>query len=224
MGRDRSQQRPSKYVVPTGSGYLGTYTVSTDRTVTISTAALGDRDWPTDTAYAIIHDDGVVLVPRDDTTDPLAEYTLCRRFTGARIAVGQAVIDALELSRGDDVRVYDLEITDGEDGLLLVDADDDPRIATDGGHDTTAEHALELTLEYTTINDRRRRITIVPDTGGEAWRITHEIRNGEWRETGREPISELALTLNSSDYSRSFATDQRRHTGDELLEQRGEKQ
>ena len=224
MGRDHPNQTPSKYVVPTGSGYLGTYTVSTDRTVTISTAALGDRDWPTDTAHAITHDDGVALVPRTDTTDPLAEYTLCRRFTGARIAVGHAVIDALELTRGDNVRVYDLESTDDRDGLLLVDANNDPRLATDGGRDTTAEHPLELTLEYTTIDDRRRRITIVPDTGGEAWRITHEVRNGEWRETGREPISELALTLNSSDYSESFASEQRRHTGDELLEQRGENQ
>jgi len=52
-----------------------------------------------------------------------------------------------------------------------------------------------LVLEYTTIDERRRRVAIVPDTGGEAWRIEYERRNGEWRETGREPISAVALHL-----------------------------
>ncbi|SFS92715.1 hypothetical protein [Halostagnicola kamekurae] len=143
MDRDQPNERPSKYVVPTGSGYLGTYTVSTDRTVTISTAALGDRDWPTDTAHAIDHDDGIALVPRLESAESLAEYTLCRRFTGARIAVGQVVIDALELSRGDDVRVYDLERVDARAGLLLVEADDDPRLATDGGLEDESRPAAE---------------------------------------------------------------------------------
>jgi len=45
----------------------------------------------------------------------------------------------------------------------------------------------------TTINGRRRRVMVVPDTGGEAWRIEHERRNSTWRETGREPITEVDL-------------------------------
>ncbi|WP_177209234.1 hypothetical protein [Natronobacterium haloterrestre] len=190
----------------------------------ISRAALGDQDWTTDTVHAITHEDGVAIVPPSETTEPLAEYTLCTRYNGTRIAAGHTVVDELEVDPNDDVRVYDLATTDDRDGLLFVDTDDDPRIATDGGHDTTPDHDLELTLEYTTINNRRRRITIVPDTGGEAWRITHEIRNGEWRETGREPISELTINLNSTDDSKTITTDQRRHTVDELLTERGEDQ
>ncbi|WP_174811828.1 hypothetical protein [Salinadaptatus halalkaliphilus] len=211
-----------KYVVPTGSGYLGTYTVGTDQTVTISTAALGERDWPTTTAHAISHEDGVALVSHADTTEPLAKYTLGTRYNGARIAVGHAVTDELEFEPADEVRVYDLATIDDRDGLLLVDADDDPRITTDGGHDVTPNYNLNLILEYTTINNRQRRIMIVPDTGGEAWRITHEIRNGEWRETGREPITELAIDINPTDHLEAIASDQCRHTADELLYQHGE--
>ncbi|MFA9427051.1 hypothetical protein [Natronorubrum sp. A-ect3] len=90
----------------------------------------------------------------------------------------------------DDTRGYNLE---AEDGILLVDADDNPRIETDGGCDQSTETAVEFVFEYTSITGRRRRVTIVPDTGGEAWRIEHERRAGEWRETGREPITEFDL-------------------------------
>ena len=59
---------------------------------------------------------------------------------------------------------------------------------------TSSTHTdLEVVFEYTSITGRRRRVTIVPDTGGEAWRIEHERRAGEWRETGREPITEFDL-------------------------------
>ncbi|TMT78006.1 hypothetical protein E2L06_20850 [Haloterrigena sp. H1] len=90
----------------------------------------------------------------------------------------------------DDTRAYDLET---EDGILLVDADDDPRLATDGGCDQSTEPTVEFVFEYTTINGRRRRVMVVPDTDGEAWRIEHERRNSNWRETGREPITEVDL-------------------------------
>ncbi|WP_202911822.1 hypothetical protein [Natrialba swarupiae] len=217
---------PSKYVTQTGDGYRGTYTVSADHTVTISTAAIDSQHWPSTTVHAITHKDGVAIVPPSETTDPLAEYTLCTRYDGARIAAGPDVTDELEVDPNDEVRVYDLATIDDRDGLLLVDADDDPRLATDGGHDTApdSDHDLELVLEYTTINNRRRRITIVPDTGGEAWRITHEIRKGEWRETGREPISELTIHLDNADADRPAELTKRPHTVDELLKQRGETQ
>ena len=59
---------------------------------------------------------------------------------------------------------------------------------------TSSTHTdLEVVFEYTSITGHRRRVTIVPDTGGEAWRIEHERRAGEWRETGREPITEFDL-------------------------------
>jgi len=89
---------------------------------------------------------------------------------------------------GDDTQAYNLET---EDGILLVDTDDDPRIATDGGCDQSTEATVEFVFEYTTINGRCRRVMVVPDTGGEAWRIEHERRNSTWRETGREPITEV---------------------------------
>ena len=88
----------------------------------------------------------------------------------------------------DDTQAYTFET---EDGMLLVDADDDPRIATDGGCDQSTEATVEFVFEYTAINGRRRRMMVVPDTGGEAWRIEHERRNSTWRETGREPITEV---------------------------------
>ncbi len=90
----------------------------------------------------------------------------------------------------DDSRAQTLET---EDGILLVDADDDPRFATDGGCDQSIEPTVEFVFEYTSINGRRRRVMVVPDTGGEAWRIEHERRNSKWRETGREPITEVDL-------------------------------
>ena len=90
----------------------------------------------------------------------------------------------------DDSRAQTLET---EDGMLLVDTDDNPRLATDGGCDQSTEATVEFVFEYTTINGRRRRVMVVPDTGGEAWRIEHEHRNSNWRETGREPITEVDL-------------------------------
>ena len=90
----------------------------------------------------------------------------------------------------DDIRAQTPET---ENGTILVDADADPHIATDGGCDQSTEATVEFVFEYTTINGRRRRVMVVPDTGGEAWRIEHERRNSTWRETGREPITEVDL-------------------------------
>src|SRR6056297_2591193 len=45
---------------------------------------------------------------------------------------------------GDDSRAHTLET---EDGILLVDADDDPRIATDGGCDKSTEPIVEFVFE-----------------------------------------------------------------------------
>ncbi|MDQ2051676.1 hypothetical protein RBH26_14445 [Natronolimnohabitans sp. A-GB9] len=90
----------------------------------------------------------------------------------------------------DDTQANTLKI---KDGILLADADDDPCLATDGGCDQSTEPTVEFVFEYTTINGRRRRVMVVPDTGGEAWWIEHERRNSTWRETGREPITEVDL-------------------------------
>ncbi|APX98559.1 hypothetical protein [Natronorubrum daqingense] len=83
-------------------------------------------------------------------------------------------------------------------GPLSGEQPNERTLATDGGRDTH-QGTLEFVFEYTTVDDRRRRVTIIPDTGGEGWRITHERRDGEWRETGREPISGLHLQLSSTE-------------------------
>lgn len=89
---------------------------------------------------------------------------------------------------------------------------------------STADPPLEFVLKYTTSNNRQRRITIVPGTGGEAWLISHEIHNGEWRETSHGSISELTIHFDNADADRSVELNNRRHTVNELLKQRGETQ
>lgn len=186
----------SKYVVPTGSGYLGTYTVDTNHKITISTAALANLDWTIASRIsAVDHPDGVALRPAADPPAQIAEYTLCSRPT--HTILGRAVADAPELEPGDDVRVYDLQAVDERDGMLLVDAADDPRVVTDGGRDAPGYRDFELTLEYTTMDGRRQRVTYVPKTApdDDARRTTSERRDGKWRETGSCPISDLLVHL-----------------------------
>ncbi|EMA38523.1 hypothetical protein [Halobiforma nitratireducens] len=93
------------------------------------------------------------------------------------------------------------------DGRRLLD-ELEPRLATDGGRETTSPATFELTVEYTTMDGRRQRVTYrvtgadgTDDDAGEsddtedARRITHERRDGEWRETSRLLISNLAVRL-----------------------------
>ncbi|WP_206335628.1 hypothetical protein [Natronolimnobius sp. AArcel1] len=79
----------------------------------------------------------------------------------------------------------------------------DPRLATDGGRDTRAARAFELIITYTTMDGRRQRVTYLPATnanaadGDDARRITNERHDGGWRETSRQPISNLAVHLDN---------------------------
>lgn len=72
-----------------------------------------------------------------------------------------------------------------------------PPIRADGGPDLPPDRDFELTLEYTTMDGRRQRVTFVPDSDADddARRITYERHDGEWRETGRQLISKLAVHL-----------------------------
>lgn len=143
----------SRYVVPTGDGYLATYTVGDDRKLTIGTAGLGA--WTRDhRVHAIDHEDGVVLRAGPVDTDVLASYRVSRRYHRARVCVGPDVLSVLKVTAGDDVRVYDLE----SNGFLLVSADDDPRIVTDGG----CEYEPHVSAQTTT---RTRLATIDEQTG-----------------------------------------------------------
>ncbi|MEY7851598.1 hypothetical protein AB7C87_20630 [Natrarchaeobius sp. A-rgal3] len=93
-------------------------------------------------------------------------------------------------------------VTDGRLGTVQVGTDDDHRITTDGGRDMAPDR-FALTLEYTTIDGRRQRVTFVRG-GDDARRITHERRDGEWCETGRQLISDLAVRFD--DRSGRFAS------------------
>ncbi|OVE84856.1 hypothetical protein [Natronolimnobius baerhuensis] len=71
-----------------------------------------------------------------------------------------------------------------------------PTLRTDGGQNPPATPAFTLTLEYTTMDGRRQRVTYVPATDADdARRITHERDDSKWRETSRQPISRLAVHL-----------------------------
>ncbi len=52
----------------------------------------------------------------------------------------------------------------------------------------------ELAIEYTDVDGKRRRVQIIPDCSGrEGWRITSVWTGTSWRETGREPISDVEI-------------------------------
>lgn len=115
----------SKYVIPTGQGYVGTYKVRPNRSVTISTGAFTTKAWTANTSVtAVDHKDGIILIPESTSENALAEYTCVRRYGSIRLSVGTPVTTALELDPGDRVRIYDLE---HRDAFLLVDAANDPR-------------------------------------------------------------------------------------------------
>ncbi|APX98398.1 hypothetical protein [Natronorubrum daqingense] len=139
----------SRYVVPTGRGYLGTHTVSTGGSVTLSSAVLADREWcDASRVHALAREDGIALVPATTTAhahaDSITEYALCSRRDALRIGVGPVAITELGLEPTDSVRVYDLAAIDDRPGLLLVDAADDPRLETDrDAPDGSGSDALE---------------------------------------------------------------------------------
>jgi len=180
----------------------------------------------------IVNDDEAVLKRAEQLEREGAREMRLRAEARAVAGYEPGNIEATDGSKiiiaDDDSRAHTLET---EDEILLVDPDDDPRIATDGGCDEFSETTVEFVFEYTTINGRRRRVMVVPDTGGEAWRIEHERRNSKWRETGREPITEVDLHVqerpsehNSTEleHQRQSAMPDGGHTNHEtyLMEQR----
>jgi len=115
----------SKYTVETGPGYQSIHSASKGR-VTISLATIDHIDWVVDDLIvATPHEDGVVLEPATDQ-EILGEYRVCNQGHGPNVSVGRTAIR--ELGDVDEVRVY----AHAENALLVVDADDDPRIMADG--------------------------------------------------------------------------------------------
>ncbi len=180
----------SRYVVPTGDGYLATYTVGDDRRLSIGTAGLGA--WPrAHRVHAIDHEDGVALRASTTDAETIASYRVLRRHRRARVCVGSAVLETLEVDAGDDVRVYDLE----GDGILLVDAADDPRVVTDGGRECESdEHDPERTAPH----PRTRLATIDERTGTLLeWLGTDDGLTADERRIARRHLREIRARVES---------------------------
>lgn len=167
----------SKYTIETGEGYLGIHSVSG------SMLSIGIETLPVDwqdgqTLYTSRDGDGVALTAtqRDEQigTGSVREQRYTGTSASGMLAVSLSVgaIEPLHVSDGDDVRVYE---RDGE-GLLLVDADDDPRIMADGGsrfvcelcqdeHDTRADALRCCDDRFDDDLDERPSMSVVDEHG-----------------------------------------------------------
>jgi len=127
------QSDGSKYVRETGPGYQGVAKMtSTGLSVGITT--IEAVDWPVgERIHFRTHADGVVATPDGSIPDAahLGTRTVCRGNYRHLTLPGDAR-DYLGVEEGGDARIYEHEL-----GLLLVDADHDPRVSrkivTDGG-------------------------------------------------------------------------------------------
>lgn len=111
----------SKYVNPTGPGYAGTYGVR-HASIPINLGML-DVDWDfTEPVFATSVADGIALVQGE--VDAIGCGMALNRSRDPVLSIHSKACSALGVGEGDDVRVYQREAG----GLLLVDADDDPRV------------------------------------------------------------------------------------------------
>lgn len=131
--RDVATDGGSKYVNPTGEGYLGVATVRRH------SLPLCIGTWPVDwevgaTVSFIEASPGVALVAGQDA-DAVGHTTVSNFGSGSRrVCVSGQALAELGVENGDDVRAYERDA----ESVLLVPAAGDPMLATDGG-----EHACE---------------------------------------------------------------------------------
>lgn len=114
----------SKYVQPTGEGYLSVHRVGTKSCeVHLGQAPV---QWSVDEHVpAITTERGVALLPPDaDPPDPIATVRITTH-TGTYAAVTDAILDELGVAAGDDIRLYERP---AGPGLLLVSAATDPMV------------------------------------------------------------------------------------------------
>jgi hypothetical protein len=145
----------SKYVVDTGAGYEATYRVSS-RKVSLNLASM-PVDWAAgDTIAVVLAEEGLVLRPAPHSHALLTNEVSASRqaqtsqSTQPRLTLAAGALDYLDVDEGQDVRVYD-----HANGLLIVAAGDDPRVATDGGRQelpiVEGERAVAETLSGDTM-------------------------------------------------------------------------
>lgn len=123
----------SKYVVETGDGYLGVHPVTKSRcqitsgTIRPAGFEIGDKIDAAET------DEGVALVHSREELEALDSYNVVRlqREEVPCVIVLKPVLDAVGATNGGDLRVYER----GPNSVLVVNADDDPRVRTERDHD-----------------------------------------------------------------------------------------
>lgn len=119
----------SRYVQPTGEGYLGIHRVGTQSLeIHLGQAPV---EWSAgEHVSAIATSRGVVLLPPNaDPPNLIAEVLITARTgSGTYVTVKDAVLNQLGVAAGDDVRLY--ERPHGS-GLLLVPAARDPMLEGD---------------------------------------------------------------------------------------------
>jgi len=117
----------SKYVNETGDGYQGRYRIS-NYEVKFNTSGMS-VDWTIDaTIYALDDDQGVRLRADSQNAEVLQERTVISYEGSPGVVLSGDSLRPLGLGNGDEIRVYD----DEKPGLLVVPAEDDPRVMTDG--------------------------------------------------------------------------------------------
>lgn len=117
----------SPYTIQTGPGYQGINTVTSDRCL-VSVSSLVAGDWPVGASVSLQdHELGVTAI-RGEVHSPLGLIEVLNDGDGNYLRLTAAVLDTITDSRPSDVRVYDLAEYDDREGLLLVDADDDPTL------------------------------------------------------------------------------------------------
>lgn len=120
----------SKYVIPTGPGYLGVASVR-EYTVDICLAACTAVDWDPTTSVSVVdsEDEPGLQVTARPHEDAIGEANLRKVRAGINLYVGKRFLTELEGFDGDgQLRFYDHPI-----GLTLVPQQNDPLVDT-GGH------------------------------------------------------------------------------------------
>ncbi len=128
-GHDARTDGGSKYVRETGDGYLGVFGVDSRKRTQLGGDALrhlGLDDG--DDADIVAAEDGVAITTEPGDRKILDAGTVTNERNYPLFSVGGPALDALGVGPDDDVRAYE----HGSDEVLLVDADDDPRVMADG--------------------------------------------------------------------------------------------
>jgi len=119
----------SKYTNETGPGYLGIIKL-THYSLEIPFGVWPDYDWRTDDDLWVVKNDNGLGIVDEEPENPISNARVKVVNVGPGVCVpARAVREQLDVSPGSDVRIYRRDCG----GMLVVPADPDPMLATDGG-------------------------------------------------------------------------------------------